>query len=109
MKRRTGKRDPNHDSEDDGSVSDDSKRLRRRRRQMYSDNEVNGNLPKISVNDLVLTAPTNGQGPTTSSHSIENIGENVNLPDYVREHNSTLTFPEKVCFVTCCFQALHGQ
>jgi hypothetical protein len=96
MKRRTGKRDPNHESEDDCSVSDDSRRLRRRRRQIGDDSAVNNNLPRMNVTDLVINAPTKGQGPTTSTHSIENLGENINLPDYVREHNSTLTFPEKV-------------
>lgn len=34
--------------------------------------------------------------PATGYHSIELLDESVNLPEYVREHNTTLTFPEKV-------------
>lgn len=29
-------------------------------------------------------------------HSIGTLDDSVNLPEYVREHNTTLTFPEKV-------------
>ena len=33
--------------------------------------------------------------PLTVSHAFSNL-DNVDLPTYVREHNATLTFPEKV-------------
>lgn len=96
MKRRNP--NPNYESEGDctGSVSDDNKRLQQRRRPIGSDDAVNAN--RINGYDVVLTVAGNGQGPTTSIHSLENIGENVYLPTYVIEHNSTLTFPEKVRF-----------
>ena len=96
MKRRTCKRDPNHESDDDGSISDDSKRLRRRRRQMGNGDAVNVKLSELNATDVSVTTTGKSQGAPNSSHSIANIGENVYLPDYVREHNSTLTFPEKV-------------
>ena len=101
MKRMNGKRNANHETENDDSVSDDSKRLRRRQRQMGNDDAVNSYLTRINTTDLALTAPGKAQGTTTSTHSIASIGENVYLPDYVREHNSTLTFPEKVFFCHC--------
>lgn len=101
MKRMNGKRNANHETENDDSVSDDSKRLRRRQRQMGNDDAVNSYLTRINTTDLAPTAPGKVPGTTTSTHSIASIGENVYLPDYVREHNSTLTFPEKVRFCHC--------
>lgn len=111
MKRMNGKRNANHETENDDSVSDDSKRLRRRRqRQMGNDNAANSYLTRINTTDLALTAPGKVQGTTTSTHSIASIGENVYLPDYVREHNTTLTFPEKVRFLSLPFVwALHRR
>jgi hypothetical protein len=34
-----------------------------------------------------------------SQHSIENLDENDRLPEYVKVHTNTLTFPEKVSFL----------
>jgi hypothetical protein len=34
--------------------------------------------------------------PGAGYHNIATLGDDVNLLDYVREHNTTLTFPEKV-------------
>jgi hypothetical protein len=34
--------------------------------------------------------------PGAGCHNIATLGDDVNLLDYVREHNTTLTFPEKV-------------
>jgi hypothetical protein len=34
--------------------------------------------------------------PVAGYHSIGTLDASVNLPEYVREHNTTLTFPEKV-------------
>ncbi len=95
MKRRTG--------DDDGSAtgSDSSMRRRRRRRQMENNDEFNAITPREypCITDLALTAPHKVPATTNTTHDIDKIEEHVFLPDYVREHNSTLTFPEKVCFV----------
>ena len=96
---------PNYDS----SVTDDNNRVRRRRRPTEDDDAVRTNLRRRNSSDHALSASGKGQGPTASIHSIEHIGENVYLPDYVREHNSTLTFPEKVrCFIVVFILTLCG-
>jgi hypothetical protein len=33
---------------------------------------------------------------TVGFHQVGSLGENIDLPEYVREHNNTLSFPEKV-------------
>lgn len=101
MKRRIGKRDPNHESDDDASASDSSMLRRRRRRHTENNDAINTNTPREHpcITDLALTAPQKAPATTNTIHDIDKIGEHVFLPDYVREHNSTLTFPEKVCFL----------
>jgi hypothetical protein len=107
MKRRTP--NPNYESEDNNcSASDDNNnRLQRRRRRQQqtppattgNDDAVYNNVPGRDGSEQDVTAAVNGPGPTITVHVLENIGENIYLPDYVRQHNSTLTFPEKVCLM----------
>jgi hypothetical protein len=103
------RRNPNPDcvSDDNGSTSDDNKRLQRRRPQLEltgnHDDAVNVDASRLDGSEHEVTAPGNGQGLAISIHSLDSIGENVYLPDYVRQHNSTLTFPEKVCAFVVIF------
>lgn len=80
--------------QDDDSNNNGKKPLRRQRSQMADEDEthiIGTIVPGGSSRPAVAALQDTG-----GIHSIETLGENVHLPDYVREHNSTLTFPEKV-------------
>jgi hypothetical protein len=102
MKRGSGHRqDGTGCGDDEGTNIGNVRSQRRRRRQQQMVNSdasiIQNNTQSTHAADISKSSPVVVQGTTTRSiHSIDTLGENVNLPDYVREHNSTLTFPEKV-------------
>jgi hypothetical protein len=102
MKRGSGHQSEGVGSGDERSTNNANKRSRRRRRgthQMIDNNVtiIQNSVQRAYAADASLSSSATMQRISTGSiHSIDTLGENVNLPDYVREHNSTLTFPEKV-------------
>jgi hypothetical protein len=118
MKRTSNARTENPENEgDDGSV--EIERRSRRRQRIRSDDSESDTLQRTEAvgpdhpSALFVNTPSSvtatRQEPYASlhnnspekvlaagQHSIEALGIDVNLPDYVKVHNSTLTFPEKV-------------
>lgn len=60
--------------------------------QQLNDDDAAAN--DMESNDVTFGDPD--RTPGAGYHNIATLGEDINLLDYVREHNTTLTFPEKV-------------
>jgi hypothetical protein len=57
--------------------------------------EAVGSHPLVSAPFASLGGPTPTSQPPPSSHAFDNL-DSVDLPQYVKAHITTLTFPEKV-------------
>lgn len=98
----------NEASENDSDVASTSRSEKKSRRRVQSLEDGQSNdEPAISTStiDELQSDDTKNEPYASlltrnqdSQHSIENLDETVRLPEYVKVHTNTLTFPEKVSF-----------
>lgn len=97
----------------DGNNNNETRSGRRRRRRSLDDSisredpAINVNTADVSESDQSKNEPYASLLPQQQDfpQSIENLDEKVGLPEYVKMHTNTLTFPEKVS-LPFCFQAI---